>query len=459
MREGKVAFGGSPYNVTLLPRNVREFANKLYAAGREGLKTSSKNEERAAGFLLDRGLADPLPIAGREFSAETAHIVVPVYGDPQALERCLTSLKGSPFPITVVDDASSEPDASAIKKLAKKYGARLIVRQENGGPGAARTTGFDASESPFVAFIDSDAVAEQNWVEKLLPLFDDPVVGAVGPRVRPDVTVNENNTVIDLYEETRSEIDMGPLPTLVVYGSPVGWLPSASAIVRREAVTDPPFEPGLRVGEDVDLFWRMEKAGWHVRYVVDVENKHAVRQSMSDFAGRRAMYGGSAADLEIRHPRRLIPAQPAFTGLGMIAAIGFKKPLLAAAFAGYELIRHRQTLDPEMSMPVVAEATGRSLWSDGFWLGHLLRRDWWPIGLIVLLLTPRSRMARVIALTMLWEPVRDHLLRPTRLDPGRSLALRAVDDASYGTGVIKNSIRRRVLNTVLPRVRFPEFKR
>jgi hypothetical protein len=98
---------------------------------------------------------------------------------------------------------------------------------------------------------------------------------------------------------------------------------------------------------------------------------------------------------------------------------------------------------------------GRTIWSDVFWLGHLLRRDWWPVGLLVLLLTPKSRLARAVAVAMSIEPVRDHLLNPTRLDPVRSLALRALDDASYGTGVIGGALRWNVLNVVAPRVRVP----
>ena len=451
-RDGNTVIGGSPWEVTLLPPHVRPFAQRLYAVGRTGITARDASEQDAAAYLLDRGIADPLPVADRD--VDDVEIVIPVYGDPGPLERCLASVVHEGLPITVVDDASPEPYASAIADVVHSFGAKLVVRDENGGPGGARNTGFAETTAPFVAFIDADALAAPNWLARLRSLFDDPLVGAVGPRVVPDV---QGESAIELYEETRSELDMGAEPSRVVYGVPVGWLPSASVVVRRSAVTDPPFEPGLRVGEDVDLFWRMDEAGWTVRYVTDVVNRHEVRTSMSQFSYRRAMYGGSAAPLEQRHPRRLTPASPAITGLGVIAALSLKKPWIAAAIAGYELVRHRRLLDREMSLPVVAEVAGRSLWSDGFWMGHLLRRDWWPVGAAVLLATPKSRLARGVAAAMLWEPVRDHLLRPTRLDPVRSLALRAIDDASYGTGVIRNAIKYRVANVVTPRPRFPKW--
>lgn len=452
LRSGRIVVGGSPWEVTTLPRAMRPFAQRLFRSGRSGVIAETPAEREAAIFLLDRGIVDPLPIATGP--ATDVEVVVPVYKHSESLERCLASLAVDGLPVTVVDDASPRPHAAKIKRAAKRHGARLIVRSENGGPGAARNDGFRATTAPFVAFIDADVIAGPDWAARLRPLFEDPRLGAVGPRVVPDI---HGTSTIELYEETRSELDMGAEPSRVVYGVPVGWLPSASVIVRRTAVTDPPFEPGLRVGEDVDLFWRMDEAGWTIRYAPDVQNRHEVRNNLTDFALRRAGYGGSAADLELRHPRRLIPAQPSLSGLLVLGALSLRKPWIAAGVAGYELARQRRILDREVPGTVVLEMTARSLWSDAFWLGHLLRRDWWPVGALVLAATPKSRLARGVAAAMLWEPVRDHVLRPTRLGPVHSLALRAVDDASYGTGVIRNAIRRRVANVVLPRVRIPTW--
>ncbi|MFT4233224.1 MAG: glycosyltransferase, partial [Leucobacter sp.] len=342
LRAGKVTIGGSPWEVALLPESVRPFARRLYAAGRRGITATTPEEQDAAIYLIDRGIADPLPIADREI--DDVEIVVPVYRDAEALERCLASLDPEGLPVIVVDDASPEPDAARIAEIARAHGARLIVQQRNSGPGGARNAGFAATTAPFVAFIDSDAMAAPDWIARLRPLFDDPLIGALGPRVRPDV---RGASPIELYEETRSELDMGPNPSRVVYGVPVGWLPTASAIVRRSAVTDPPFEPGMRVGEDVDLFWRMHEAGWTVRYVTDVVNHHRVRTSLRDFCGRREGYGTSAAELELRHPGRLIPARPSLSGLAVVAVLSSRRRwvrLLALPIAGYELARQRRIL-------------------------------------------------------------------------------------------------------------------
>lgn len=449
-REGKITIGGSPWAVTTLTDHVLPLATRLHKLGRVGAFIQTPEDKKAAVFLLDLGIIDPVP--QESGPVNDVEIVIPVYRNVDSLERCLDSLVESNLPIIVVDDASPEPYATSIRDVAAAYDARLVVHTTNGGPGAARNTGFAETTAPFIAFIDSDVIASPQWISRLRPLLDDPMIGAVAPRVRPDI---QGDSSIELYEETRSELDMGGIPSRVVYGVPVGWLPSASVIVRRSATSNPPFEPGLRVGEDVDLFWRMDEAGWTIRYAPDVVNYHEVRKSLKDFSSRRASYGGSAAPLELRHKTRLIPARLSLSGLGVLATLALGRPGLSAAIAGYELARQRQLLDQKVSLTTAAEMTGRVLWSDVFWLGHLLRRDWWPIGLVVLLLSPKSRLARGVAVAMLMEPVRDHLLSPTRLDPLRSLALRAIDDASYGTGVIAGALRWRVLNVVAPRVRVP----
>jgi GT2 family glycosyltransferase len=79
----------------------------------------------------------------------------------------------------------------------------------------------------------------------------------------------------------------------------VRYLPSAALIVRRAALDR--FDPALRYGEDVDLIWRLEKAGWRFRYEPDVVVLHEERNRIA----RRFWYGTSAAPLKQRHPDKI----------------------------------------------------------------------------------------------------------------------------------------------------------
>lgn len=72
------------------------------------------------------------------------------------------------------------------KRLIETVRDALIV--ENTGPqglSGARNTGVGLATSEIVAFLDDDAEAAPDWLERLIPFYDDPDVLAVGGRVVP----------------------------------------------------------------------------------------------------------------------------------------------------------------------------------------------------------------------------------------------------------------------------------
>jgi glycosyltransferase involved in cell wall biosynthesis len=64
-----------------------------------------------------------------------------------------------------------------IMVLANKYDGRL---------GSARNTGVEFASGDVVAFIDDDAAAEPDWLERLIPPYDGEGVGAVGGEAVPE---------------------------------------------------------------------------------------------------------------------------------------------------------------------------------------------------------------------------------------------------------------------------------
>jgi GT2 family glycosyltransferase len=61
----------------------------------------------------------------------------------------------------------------------------VLDNPRTGGASGARNTGIDRAKGSIIAFVDDDARPEPDWVERLLPAYDDARVQAVGGVARP----------------------------------------------------------------------------------------------------------------------------------------------------------------------------------------------------------------------------------------------------------------------------------
>lgn len=131
---------------------------------------------------------DELAAASRQPSLQaqdprlpTVSVIIPAYNASKTLPAALESLGGQTSPpceVIVVDDCSTDDTA----RIAQDSGlARLVARPVNGGAGAARADGVDASRGEILAFLDSDCLAPPDWVATLQAEFaKDPGAGAIG---------------------------------------------------------------------------------------------------------------------------------------------------------------------------------------------------------------------------------------------------------------------------------------
>ena len=445
---GSVLIGGAPWRVSRLAPAAAGFLARLADAGPGGVTVNTDLDRRIARVLLDRGFAHPLPSPQPTCDVT---IVTPVFDRVPLLLNLLRSLRTQQ--VLIVDDGSADP--AAILDAARPSGAIVTRHDVNRGPAAARNTGLRAASTDAVAFIDSDCTAQDGYPASLLFHFADPTVAAVAPRVEPRAA---GNGLLLRYEAGRSSLDMGARPELVRPRARLGFVPSAALIVRRQALGEAGFDEGLRLGEDVDLIWRLTEAGWQVRYDPSVRVCHEPRIRPRDWLVRRFEYGTSAADLSRRHPGHLTPARVSSWNLAAIALAATGHPAVAAGVTSAATIAlARQLRDVPDSLALAARTVGQGLVADGAAIGHLLRREWWPVGLLALAAAPRSRTARLASLCMIAPIAWEWATERPRVDPVRYGLLRLLDDAAYGTGVITSSVRARTGAPLLPLVRMPRL--
>lgn len=101
-------------------------------------------------------------------------VIIPAYKARKHLSECLESVCAqtySEIEIIVVDDASPEPVDDIVANFAARPGfppIRLIRHEVNRGQAAGRNTGIRASESEWLAFIDSDDVWAPDHLEQAM---------------------------------------------------------------------------------------------------------------------------------------------------------------------------------------------------------------------------------------------------------------------------------------------------
>lgn len=437
-------FGGSPARVLRLSPEGRRAAEEL-----ERGPVGSPATALLARRLLDTGLAHPVPPEVRR--ALDVAVVVPAFERPALLDACLGAL-GDRYPVVVVDDGSVAREA--IAAVAQRRGARLLRRAENGGPGPARNTALAAVTSELVAFLDSDCLPGGDWIADLAGHFADPLVAAVAPRVlaanQPDWRSGRPGGLLD----------MGARPARVAPGTRVSYVPTAALLVRRAALVDVArdgavFDAGLRLGEDVDLVWRLGESGWRVRYDPSVVVGHQDPATHRGRMARRFGYGTTAGPLARRHPHALAPLVlfpwPALTVAGLVA----RRPVLVGlGYAGAVASITRRLRRAGIPVHGVARATAVAVLQTGLGIGRYGTQFATPVlaaGLFARRPHRRRWERRAVCAMLLLAPALDSWRtqgRPRGLT--RHVVGQLAQEIAYGAGVWVGCARARTLRPVRP---------
>ena len=396
--------------------------------------------------LTDGGLAHPVPPPMGQRPAIT--VVVPVHDRSASLDRCLTAL-GSGQRVIVVDDAST--DEQAVRLVAERHGATLLRLARNVGPAGARNAGVAAAATDLIAFLDSDTVPDGDWLDALAAHLHDPLVAAVAPRIEP----RTGNTWSGRYTAAHSPLDLGDRPASVRPYTAVAYVPTAALLVRRRALLDVagpdgPFDPALRVGEDVDLVWRLLAAGWRIRYQPDVRVGHDEPTSWRALLHRRHHYGTSSAALARRHPDHVAPylVHPWFTAT-VLAALAARPRLALVGAGGAFLSTRRAALRAGLPPRRLARPTLEGLRQSWLGIGRYATQFAAPALLATLAMgRPRHRVAA--ASLLLGPALTGWAASDRRLDPIRSVLASIADDVAYGSGVLAGCLEQRTLRPLVP---------
>ncbi len=379
------------------------------------------------------------PVYDTVGDADNLTVVIPSYiANEKQLKRLqllVDSLTGTR--IIVVDDCS--PIAVIIT------GAEVIRLTSNQGPAAARNAGLAATVTAFIAFVDDDTMVTAHQLLSLTSSFTDESVDAVAPRV---ASAPGESLVAD-YEQFHSPLDLGNSPSVVRPLSRVSYVPAAVLVARTHIVKEMnAFDSSMRLGEDVDLIWRMVSAGKIVRYDPSVVCQHESRSTLRALLKQRFGYGRSAASLDKKHPFTaaplranivmLVPALALLSGYVFLAAA--LVPLMVAWFC---LTLHQTKIPITTRMKLAM--TG--WFSTVRLLTSAVMRVWWPP---VLLVGQFSLRVGAVFVFSAFVPAMYGIMRHKPRHTVGYIVLRVLDPMAYGAGVWTGAFRDRNPRCLLP---------
>ncbi len=217
--------------------------------------------------------------------------------------RSLLALEGPARAILVVDQSVDDRTRRTVDAVARGDRRVRVHATTSSGLSNARNIGLELAAADVVAFTDDDCTVDPDWLQAIVREFRDPRVAAVyGRVVPPGFTRRRGTEVAFKASEERVEYTRPVPPWHVGHG--------ANMAVRRRAALDlGGFDALLGAGgpfpagEDLDMAYRLLRAGHHVVYAGAARAYH---QDWRDWPSRRRTergYGVGAGALFTKYVR------------------------------------------------------------------------------------------------------------------------------------------------------------
>ena len=233
-------------------------------------------------------------------------IVLVCWNNKKYLEPCLESLYKDDlkytFDVIVVDNGSVDGSQEMLRDKFPQV--KIIQNDHNVGLGRASNQGIEATLGKYILLLNNDTIVNGPSFDAMVKFLDDHSdAGAVGGKIfNPDGSIQScYNNFSTLTEEFLIATRLGELfwdgyPANVKDNRvrTVGWISSACLMLRREAINKIGLldEEYFIYGDEADLQYRLNKAGWKVYYLPSSTIIHYGGRSMDRWRRRKMVYRG-----------------------------------------------------------------------------------------------------------------------------------------------------------------------
>lgn len=271
-------------------------------------------------------------------------VIVPTYNRVDEIKELLQSLTKQILPkekfeVIIVDDGSTDNTLEYLAQYQNESGVNLrVLKQVHKGPGEARNLGMANADGKYMLFIDSDCIADPNWLQA----YSDAV------SVQDAAGFGGPDAVLDSFSPVQKAIDYS-MTSFITTGGIRGhskkkiskYYPRSFNMGIRHDVYDKIGGMNkLRHGQDIEFSHRIISVGEPVIKVDGAVVYHKRRMSIRKFF--RQVYNWGAARINLykidKKMLELVHMIPPFavilSGLIIILAIVFPYIFLPVIAAG-----------------------------------------------------------------------------------------------------------------------------
>jgi glycosyltransferase involved in cell wall biosynthesis len=253
-------------------------------------------------------------------------VVIPAYNAAAHLAAQLEALAAQTYDgaweVVVADNGSTDATASLALEPRAGLDVRVVDASARKGANAARNAGANAAKGDLLVFCDGDDVAEPAWLAALVEAAGG--ADAVGGRL-DDATLNP-----PIVRGWREPLQSQELPTSWDF---LPYALAANCGVWRHAFERlGGFDEAFRYGsDDVDFFWRLQLAGFHLVFAPGAVVQYRYRTSLRDLAKQHFAYGKSEPQRFRKFRAQGAAARPIGTVARELAGLAGRAPAMLRA--------------------------------------------------------------------------------------------------------------------------------
>jgi len=224
-------------------------------------------------------------------------LVVPVKDERDTIEECTQSILDQTyddFEVVFVDGGSVDGTYEYLKRIEGREERVRVMHEPGLGPGYGKDLGFKRGDGELLAHIDGDNVMAEDYLEICAQRMQDLQIGGI----RPGLEFEYENSVLGQTLKLRRKMLYGEEP----FASDYPTIYRRSIYVKAGGL-----DPELIIGEDYDLWIRLQKAAEELKQSFTVEKKAIIRnipkeRSLIDIFRHSIWYGSGMPTLLSKHP-------------------------------------------------------------------------------------------------------------------------------------------------------------